>query len=55
MRPYASGQAYQNYIDAHLRDWEQAYYAGNAARLRQIKRVYDPTGLFRFPQSIPLS
>ncbi|GAA1091278.1 FAD-binding oxidoreductase [Kitasatospora arboriphila] len=54
MRPYASGQAYQNYVDPRLDGWEQAYYGANAARLRSVKRTYDPTGLFRFPQAVPL-
>ncbi|BFV61096.1 FAD-binding oxidoreductase [Kitasatospora sp. CMC57] len=53
MRPYASGEAYQNYTDPQLGDWEQAYYGTNAARLRRVKRSYDPQGLFRFPQAVP--
>lgn len=53
MRPYASGEAYQNYADPQLADWEQAYYGANAPRLRQLKQSYDPDGLFRFPQGIP--
>ncbi|GAA1983836.1 FAD-binding oxidoreductase [Kitasatospora viridis] len=54
LRPYASGEAYQNYADPQLTGWEQAYYGANAARLRRVKQSYDPGGLFRFPQSVPL-
>jgi FAD/FMN-containing dehydrogenase len=54
MRPYASGEAYQNYVDPRLTGWEQAYYGSNAARLQSVKRSYDPGNLFHFPQSIPV-
>jgi FAD/FMN-containing dehydrogenase len=52
MRPYASGQAYQNYIDPDLSTWRQAYYGANYARLTQVKAAYDPDRLFTFPQAV---
>ena len=53
LRPYASGQAYQNYIDPQLTTWQRAYYASNLPRLRQIKADVDPDFMFRFHQAIP--
>jgi FAD/FMN-containing dehydrogenase len=53
LKPYASGFAYQNYIDRELRDWQHAYYGSNWARLVEVKARYDPDDFFHFRQSIP--
>jgi len=52
MRPFASGQAYQNYIDPALANWRQAYYGANLTRLTQVKAKYDPHRVFTFPQAV---
>ncbi|MBT2383723.1 FAD-binding oxidoreductase [Streptomyces sp. ISL-11] len=50
--PYSNHRSYQNYMDPALRNWREAYYGQNYARLRSVKRTYDPHGFFRFAQGI---
>ena len=53
LRPFASGQAYQNYIDPQLRAGSRPTTPRNLPRLRQIKKQVDPDFRFRFKQAIP--
>jgi FAD/FMN-containing dehydrogenase len=55
VRKYASGEAYQNYADDTLPNPQQAYYGANLARLIEVRRTYDPTGVFTQPQGVPLT
>jgi FAD/FMN-containing dehydrogenase len=52
--PHLNGEVYQNYADGLLPDWPAAYYGANYPRLQQVKRAYDPTDFFHYPQSIRL-
>jgi FAD/FMN-containing dehydrogenase len=51
MAPYAEG-SYINVPDSSINDLG-AYYGENLARLRDVKRKYDPENVFHFEQSIP--
>lgn len=52
MRAWSSGEAYQNYLDPQLTDWQAAYYGANHARLVQVKAAYDPDQVFKPLQGI---
>ena len=55
---FANGvkQQYRNYPDVNFKNWENAYYGENYARLQKVKSKYDPGNIFRYEQSIvPLS
>jgi FAD/FMN-containing dehydrogenase len=52
LRPHVTGGAYQNYMDASLRGWEQAYYGQNLSRLKATRTRVDPHHYFNFPQAI---
>lgn len=45
--------SYVNFPYSRLPDYMEAYYGGNAERLRLAKKRYDPKNVFCFPQSIP--
>jgi hypothetical protein len=59
LQEYTHG-AYVNFVDLQLGSrstgnlgYLSMYYGDNVARLRAIKRAWDPTNLFQFEQSIP--
>lgn len=54
LRPYFSGGSYVNYCDLDLENYGEAYWGSNFARLKQIKKIYDPKNFFRHAQSIPV-
>lgn len=52
--PYTQGDYIGN-PDRNLKDYLTDYYGGNVARLRCVKRKYDPHNIFQFEQGIPPS
>lgn len=56
LAPYTSPFSYANLIDYDLgQKYLFAYYGNNVNQLIAIKRKYDPTNIFQWRQSIPLS
>jgi FAD/FMN-containing dehydrogenase len=54
MKPWTTGSVYLNFIgDEGLTRVESAYGPEKYARLRKIKRVWDPDNVFRHNQNIP--
>ena len=54
MEQYTSAHSYQNFIDPSQHDYLHAYYGENLDRLQAVKRKYDASNLWRYPQSIPI-
>lgn len=52
MSAWSSGEAYQNYLDPQLSNWQAAYYGANYPRLAQVKAAYDPGQVFSPLQGI---
>lgn len=51
LTPYTTGDYIGN-PDRELKNYMTEYYGDNAKRLRCIKRKYDPTNVFAFPQGV---
>jgi len=52
LQPYVTG-SYVNVPDLSIKNYGEAYYGDNFARLQRIKAKYDPENVFNFIQSIP--
>ncbi|KXN89297.1 Reticuline oxidase [Leucoagaricus sp. SymC.cos] len=46
--------AYTNYLDNRLQDWQRLYFGQHYGRLQQLKASVDPKNMFQFPTSIEL-
>ena len=47
-----SGRTYPNYPDSTLDGWATAYHGDNLSGLLEVKRRYDPDGVFDFAQGL---
>ena len=54
VKPFLNGHVYQNYPDARLSDFADAYWGPAYPQLQQVKARYDPTNFFHFQQIIQL-
>lgn len=54
VQPFLNGHVYQNYPDASLQNFEEAYWGPAYPTLQKAKQEYDPTNFFKFQQSIRL-
>jgi FAD/FMN-containing dehydrogenase len=52
VQPYARGGAYVNFMGADDVDADQTAYGDTLARLRRVKRDYDPQNVFSLNQNI---
>lgn len=53
LTPELGDSAYLNYADPSLTDYATAYWGPNLARLKTVKKTYDPHGVFDSPQGVP--
>lgn len=54
MKELWSENYYQNYVNEEYKNWQEGYFGANYLKLQEIKRIWDPTNKFNFPQSIEL-
>jgi FAD/FMN-containing dehydrogenase len=52
IKPYASGGAYVNFMEADDVDADETAYGETLARLRQVKRAWDPQNVFSLNQNV---
>lgn len=43
---------YRNYPDINFKNWQEAYYGANYAKLQALKNKLDPDNIFTYPQAI---
>lgn len=55
MELYTSKHCFINFIDRRQKNHLDAYYGPHLERLKQVKRIVDPTNFFNFPMGIPVS